>query len=607
MLKRLPAILLSLSACSHGTPPAPPAPDPAPSAPAPLTDFENPGGMWMPSQLADQADTLKRLGLALPPEALTDPMAHPLGAVVYLGGCSASFVSPEGLIITNHHCAQGALQLNSTPEDNILEKGFVAKTRAEERSNGPSERVFVTQKFTDVTARVRAGLEAEKDDNARHDLVEAREKAIVSECEEGRPDIRCSVVSYFGSETMTLVEQLEIRDLRLVYAPPEGVGNFGGEIDNWRWPRHAGDFTFFRAYVDKDGKPADYSPDNVPYRPRHHLQIADQPLEQGDLVFVAGYPAMTSRLRTADEVKETVEWYYPRVVQLTDDYIALLEKLSQKSEALAIKSGRLLRGLNNWRTNTKGMLDGLVKGGLEEQKAEQEKALLAWAAQQPEHAEAAAALARLGEDYRKYRGERDADAANQEAVRFNFLLRAARTIVKMAEERPKPDAERDPAYQARNHRDIEQEQAARQKTYDPELDRALLELAVARAARVEPRPAVIDLVVGKGEPATPEAIAAAVARLYAGTTLDKLDTRLRLLREATTAELTRSRDPLIQLALALHPVLEAIDRRDEGYVGALYLDRPVFARALRAFVGGKLAPDANRTLRVTYGTVRGYR
>ena len=134
---------------------------------------------------------------------------------------------------------------------------------------------------------MRAGLEAEKDDNARHDLVEAREKAIVSECEEGRPDIRCSVVSYFGSETMTLVEQLEIRDLRLVYAPPSAIGEYGGEIDNWMWPRHTGDFSLLRAYTSPAGAPAPFAAENVPYKPAQWLRAAtegvapDEALTQG--------------------------------------------------------------------------------------------------------------------------------------------------------------------------------------------------------------------------------------------------------------------------------------------------------------------------------------
>ena len=153
--------------------------------------------MWVPRQLLEQSDQLKKLGLAIDPAALADPMAYPLGAVVSLGGCSASFVSPDGLIVTNHHCATGALQYSSTPKENLLEKGYLAKTRSDEKWNGPSARVFVTQAFTDVTERVRKGLEAIKTDEARYDAIEKREKELIAECEK-KPNVRCEVAEMFG-------------------------------------------------------------------------------------------------------------------------------------------------------------------------------------------------------------------------------------------------------------------------------------------------------------------------------------------------------------------------------------------------------------------------
>ena len=610
MLRFVAATLASTALACSPAPPVEPS-TPAPAAPDTADDdsgFHNPGGMWSPEQLADHADTLRELGLQIDPAALTDPMAFPLGAVVYLGGCTASFVSPDGLIITNHHCASTALQLNSTPGNNLLHDGYLAKTRAEEKSNGPAARVYVTQKFTDVTQTIRDGLADVADDAARHEAIEQRQKRLVAECEEDRPAVRCSVVSYFGGDRWVLIEQLEIRDVRLVHAPPESVGAFGGEIDNWRWPRHCGDYAFFRAYVGEDGQPADFDEANVPYRPRHHLKIATEPLGKGDLVMVAGYPAQTTRLRTAREVEAAVDWYYPRVVELTDEYIALLGKLAKESEELKIKGQRLFRGLNNWRTNTKGMLDGLVKGGLKDEKARQEKDLVAWSASHPEHAGAAAAIERLGEHYDRYRSQRDRDAATEEMVRFSTIMRAADTIVRMAEERPKPDAERDPAFQKRNHKPIEQREQARQRTYQRRIDSELVILALVRAARlpVEQRPPVLGLVLGDAEP-TEKNIRAKVTALYERTGLEDLDLRLRLLRTATTEQLTKSADPMIQLALKHRPVLKAVEDRDEGYAGAMALDRPTFAAALRAFRNGVLAPDANRTLRVTYGTVRGYR
>ena len=558
--------------------------------------------------MALHAPALKKLGLAIDPQNLTDPMAAPLGAVVYLGGCSASFVSPDGLIVTNHHCATGALQFNSTPKKNLLELGFLAKTRAEERSNGPAARVYVTQAFQDVTAKVRAGLDKERDDKKRYDLIEARQKELVSACEKGRPEIRCSLVSYYGGEQYVLVEQLELRDVRLVYAPAEGIGNYGGEIDNWRWPRHSGDYSFFRAYVGPDGKPADYDAKNVPYKPKHHLRISRDGVREGDLVMVAGYPARTTRLRTAAEVAEAVDWYYPRRLKLCGDYIALLEKLAKEGEELDIKGRQLLRGLSNVLTNTKGMLDGLVKGGLKDEKARLEADLKSWIAQHPEHREARAAIDNLQKHYDKYRSSRDQDAATQELLFMSTLVNDADTIVRMAEERPKPDAERDPDYQERNHKRIEQAIQHAQKNYARRLDMEKLKLALLRAARLPPakRPEALRILLGNVEP-TERAIEEKLKPMYAATKLENADTRVKLFRTATQAALKENTDPFIKLAIELRPILKAIEDRNDAYEGATMIDRPKFAAALRTKAGGVLAPDANSTLRVTFGTVRGYK
>jgi hypothetical protein len=307
------------------------------SGPGQAAPFENPGGMWLPEQMAQHEEQLKALGLELDPKVLTDPTASPLGAVVSLGGCSASFVSPDGLIATNHHCSTRALQYNTTPENDLLTNGYLARSRAEERWAGPTARVYVTRASRDVTGEVRSGIEAIASDLDRYKTIAERKKQLVAACESGRPDVRCSVAEYFGGGQYSLIEQLEIKDLRIVYVPQEGIGNFGGDIDNWRWPRHSGDFAFFRAYVGKDNRPANHAEDNVPYRPPHHLKLASAPLAQGDLVMVAGYPGVTNRLRTATEVESAVSWHYPERVKFLEESIALLEELSKQDPALRIQ------------------------------------------------------------------------------------------------------------------------------------------------------------------------------------------------------------------------------------------------------------------------------
>lgn len=588
-------------------------PSSATSAAAPeseATPFENPGGMWMPGQMGDHADTLKSLGLAYDPGALTDPTAFPLGAVVSLGGCSASFVSEEGLIVTNHHCVGGHLQYNSTPEANLLEDGYLAKTRADEKWGGPTARVYVTKAFTDVTDHVLGGTETIADPKARYEAIEARAKDLTAKCEQGKPDTRCRVASYFEGAQFFQIEQLQIRDVRLVYAPDAGIGVFGGEIDNWRWPRHTGDWSFLRAYVGKDGKPADYSPDNVPFRPPHHLKVATEALTPGDFVMVAGYPGRTYRHKTADEVRDAATWGYPRRIALFEQTLDVLARVTEGREDLKIKAASRSRGLANYLTNFKGMLEGLTKGGLAEQKASLEADLKAWIAADPtrqrEYGGVLEEMERIRAEARK---TRDRDAALGEILRGSSLLGQAFTIVTMAEERDKPDADRKAGYQERDWDRREQGSRRMQRTYDPVLDRALFEMYLQRAAALPAaqRPAeALRAVTGSASPDR-AAIAKALDRFYGKTRLGDEDRRVDLLKTATSKTIERSKDPFISLAVRLGSARDELNARSEKEEGALARLRPKYMAALRAHAVDPLAPDANGTLRVTYGTVRGYR
>jgi hypothetical protein len=567
--------------------------------------------MWMPEQIAQQADTLKSLGLEGDAAAFADPASPVLGAVVSLGGCSASFVSDDGLVITNHHCSTGALQLNSTPKENLLRDGYLAKTRADERWNGPSARVLVTQSLRDVTREVTDGLSAIKDDVARHKKVEEREKELVAACEKGRPGLRCNVAEYFGGAQFRLIEQLEIKDVRLVFAPHEAIGNYGGEIDNWRWPRHTGDVSIFRAYVGKDGKPAEHSESNVPYHPPHHLKLASKPLAAGDLVLVAGYPGITNRLRTAAEAEEATSFSYPHRIEWCDENIALLDQLRGKSDEIKIKATPIWRGLSNVRTKMKGIVDGLVKGGLGAQKAKGEADLKAFIAGDPARRAAYGdVLDKIQTLVDQRRATRAHDAELGEMHRVVALYGAAATIVRVAEERAKPDAERDPAYQERNWERLEQAQQTLQKSYDRVLDEALFKLAIQRALRLpeKERPEFVASVLGKAKGAVTDArIDAALDDLFKKTGLEDEKARIKLLKTATTADLEKSKDPLIKLALALRPAHKAAEDRDKAYSGAMLLLRPRYVEALQKMEARPLAPDANGTLRITFGTVRGYR
>ena len=330
----------------------------------------------MPQQIPELAARLKAMGFTGDPKSFADLTGQPMGAIVSLGGCTASFVSPDGLIVTNHHCVTGQLQFNSTPQQNLLQDGYLAKTREQELSGGPTARVFVTTSVTEVTNAITGGIDPKSTDRQRFELIDRRVKERVAACEKSGQ--RCTVASFFEGHKYFEISQLEIRDARLVYAPTADIGTFGGETDNWRWPRHTGDWSYLRAYVAPDGKPAPYAKENVPYNPKHWLQVSAAGLKENDLVFVVGYPGRTQRYQTYSEVKETTDWSMPLSIRLAEEQIALLEKITKGNRDLAIKAAARVRGLNNGLTNQKGMLEGLVKGGALALKESREKDLVAW-------------------------------------------------------------------------------------------------------------------------------------------------------------------------------------------------------------------------------------
>ena len=215
-------------------------------------------GMWLPSQTPELAPKLKSAGLEIDPAMLSDLKSAPLNAIVSLGGCSAAFLSPDGLVATNHHCVYGSIQYNSKPGQDYLTDGFLAKTNADEVQAAPGSRIFVIEDLRDVTLGMNKGITTKLDGLARYEKLEGNRKALIEACEK-QANRRCDVRAYFGGHTYYLQQQLEIKDVRLVYAPAGGIGNFGGETDNWQWPRHTGDFGFYRAYVAPDGSSAAFA------------------------------------------------------------------------------------------------------------------------------------------------------------------------------------------------------------------------------------------------------------------------------------------------------------------------------------------------------------
>ena len=565
-------------------------------------------GMWMPQQIPELAAKLKALGFAGDPKAFADLTGQPMGAIVSLGGCTASFVSPDGLIVTNHHCVTGYLQFNSTPQRNLLKDGFLAKAREEEISGGPGARVFVTTAVTEVTKEIALDIDPKATDRQRFDTIERRIKERVATCE--RSGQRCSVASFFEGRKYFEIAQLEIQDARLVYAPTADIGTFGGETDNWRWPRHTGDWSYLRAYVAPDGKSAPYAKGNVPYKPKHWLQVSAAGLKENDLVFVVGYPGRTQRYQTYSEVKETTEWSMPRSIRLSEEQIALLERITRNNKDLAIKAAARVRGLNNSLTNMKGMYEGLEKGGALARKEQIEKELVAWIdadpARKQKYGDVLPALRSLQAENEKTR-ERNAVLASLQGA--SSYLAAAQTLYRLSVEREKPDLERAPGFQERDWSRIKEGVERSQRTLDATLDRALLRWAMGHAAdlpqdqRIEALDGIAGLQCGMEKVEAEKAIDAYLDTLYAGTKMGDLSFRLGLFNQSKSG-IEGVDDAFLKLAVTLYPLGDSIREAGKNLQGANARLRPRYMDAVLAKASGLAAPDANSTLRVTYGQVK---
>ncbi|HEY1551694.1 MAG TPA: S46 family peptidase [Kofleriaceae bacterium] len=585
---------------------APPANDPGYEF---RKSYQDPGGMWMPAQmtLPQHVDNFQKMGVKLDAKTLSDPLAEPLAGVVSLGNCTASFVSPDGLLVTNHHCVQGALQLNSTEAKNLVETGFFAKTNADELSAGPAQRVMVVTAYRDVTREMRDGLDKIKDPVARKEDSEKREKQLIAACEKDRPSTRCQVASFFRGGLYQLIESLEIKDVRVVYAPARSVGDYGGEVDNWNWPRHTGDWSYFRAYVGKDGQPAEYSPDNVPYKPKHYLHVSTERLSPSDFVMITGYPGRTNRDDTAAEVHHNIEWAYPYLIAYFEETYKIAEAHLKDGGETAIKATTAKQFTQNGLEKFRGILQGLQKNPeLVKQKDETDRKTREWAAQPGREAYKAAIekLDAIQED--KFRTARvDFDRAR--AFGGSRLLVAALQLTHWAEERTKPDAARKQHFQQRDMPRAEglEKQFARQ--YDHAMDRDTFRLTLVRALQLPEtdRAWLATLLdVKKSTPIDEALIDKTLDAWYGAQQIEDAKVRLDLLQHGTMAQLRASKDPFVKAAQRIWPIVKAEEKKDDARAGELLLVAPMYDEAMKEMLGGALAPDANGTLRITYGTIK---
>jgi hypothetical protein len=359
-------------------------------------------GMWLPMLLGQQVynDMVKR-GLKLKPEQLYSINQASIkdAIVIFGGGCTGEIVSNQGLIFTNHHCGYGAIAAASTVEANYLQDGFWASDKSKEISSKLSVKFLnriedVTKKINDALGNLPGAERTKKYNEIVGEIV----KGIV-----GEDEFKDAVVAsmFKGNQFFVFVYDV-YKDIRLVGTPPESIGKFGGDTDNWEWPRHTGDFSVFRVYMNKDGKPAKYSADNVPLKPKYHLPVSLKGFKDGDYSMIYGYPGGTNRYETSYGVKLATDVTSPALVKLRDVRLKLMFEQMKKDPAVKLQLASNYAGIANYWKFFDGETKQLLKFDVFGAKQKDESAFISWAKGKPEYENIFSDYAKNYEDWTPY-------------------------------------------------------------------------------------------------------------------------------------------------------------------------------------------------------------
>lgn len=337
-------------------------------------------GMWLMMLVKRlNGQDLQKKGLKLTAEEIYSANRSSLkdAIVQFGGGCTAEMVSKEGLLFTNHHCGYGNIAALSTPQKDHLTNGFWAMNRKEELpAKGLSVRFLV--RMDDVTSRINSKLNNTMSAKNRRDAIDAEYKAIQNENSENGKYTVVVRDFYNGNEFYYFVYQ-DFKDVRLVGTPPNSLGKFGGDTDNWEWPRHTADFAVFRVYADANGNPAEYSPNNVPLKPKHHLPISIKPLKPGDFTMIMGYPGRTNRYMTSYGISQMVNKDYPAWVEASKSAMDVMKKYMDRDQATKLNYASQYASVANYWKNRAGTIESVNKNATIGDKEKTEETFRQWA------------------------------------------------------------------------------------------------------------------------------------------------------------------------------------------------------------------------------------
>ncbi len=521
-------------------------------------------GIWLPSLISHRIGDMQSKGFKLTAEDIYSINQSSMkdGVMLFGGGCTAEVISEQGLILTNHHCGYGQIQSHSTVEHDYLTNGFSAKSLEEELPNATLNVRFLVR-MEDVTEQIEAGKTATD---------------IAAKASEGGR-YRCSVEPLYYANQWFLFVYEQFDDVRLVAAPPSAIGKFGGDTDNWMWPRHTGDFSVFRIYANKDNKPAAYSVDNVPYTPKHHFKISTKGVEEGDFTMIYGFPGNTQQYITSDAADYIERISDPMKIALRTRRLEIITAAQEADPAVRIKYASKHATIANAWKKWQGEALGLARLKTVEKKKKYEQEFAAWASTRPEYSSLLdsmrAAYAASIPAYYNY----ELCAESVRAIELGTVL--ARL-----------------SYPLNNDR-IE----LFFKDYEVSIDR---DVAVAMLqelqARMENIPAEFTALIEKYG-----SVEAYVDYIFANSALTSLD---KVTAAATSAEAVaqiKKEDPMAQLLAIFAPYTAKRLGRNLSDMTAITAWYGPYLKALREFdTERSFFPDANLTLRVAYGNVGGY-
>lgn len=561
-------------------------------------------GMWMLTQL-EQLD-LTQKGLKISTDDIYSKNKPCLAqAILQLAGGTASFVSSDGLIVTNHHVAFAALQRSSSVDTNYLTNGFLAKDRfAEIQAPGYEAKLMLEMK--DVTADINLATKGITDPVKKDKTINVCIAKMIEAASKKGDDQKVEIEPFYNGKQYIMYTYKVFRDIRIVYSPPLAIGNYGGEIDNWMWPRHTGDFSFMRVYVGRNGQGSEYSPENVPYKPVVWLKVAKEDLNENDFNFIIGYPGFTTRYRSSNSVWWNLNYNYPFSISNFKDIISLSDELTKNDPEGKLKVASFNKGLANAMKNYQGKVDAMNKTHFLQKKLDFEKEYLTWANSTSQRKEKYADI--LSKEKLQYDViEKTKDRDNVFEILQGFsgsMLDVACQLYNISREMEKPLEERLPGLTEEFCHQFADNLIYTYNNYYEPLDKALLIRALKMATAL-PADQHIDgldpmLKVSGNN------LEQWVDNAYSTTKLKDPEFAKKLVNKPS-AEIEKIDDPFIRLAVNLYPLRQEIDKNNEVFAANVTALRKDYIDALYEWKGSTLYPDANGTIRFTWGPIKGYK